>query len=218
MSKYILYTLIALLLPLPVSFFIVAFIYRKRVVRTLRKVLTVLLLSLVLITATVFSYLLPYAKAKEEAISALKTDEILSYEETDHYYAFRNKRSDTVLVFYPGARIDEKAYSVLAKTIGEANIDVYVIKAPFHLPLFCINAPDRIISENDYKHIYISGHSLGGAIASIYAAENSDKLDGIIMLASYPSKAISDDIGYLSIYGDKDGLLQKDAYEKRKEN
>ena len=218
MSKYTLYTLIALLIPFPVSFFLSALIYRKRTIRVLWKALTAVLLSFVFISAISLCYLLPYAKAEEEAINALKSEDGLNYEKTDNYYAFTNKETDSALIFFPGARVDEKAYSVLAKKISESNIDVYVIKAPFHLALFCIDAPDKIISETDYEYIYISGHSLGGAIASIYTAKNSDKIDGVIMLGSYPSETINYKISLLSIYGDKDGLLQKDAYEKKKEN
>ena len=153
---------------------------------------------------------------EDKALEALKSEGTIEYADSDTYYSFRNKESDTALIIYPGARVDEKAYSILAKTISGSGIDVYVIKAPFHLALLNINAPNKIINNNDYKHIYISGHSLGGAVASIYASGKEGKIEGIIMLAAYPSKDLNDDIKLISIYGDKDGLLDRKTYEEKK--
>ena len=53
---------------------------------------------------------------------------------------------------------------------------------------------EQVISamqEYNYDHWYISGHSLGGAIASSYSYKNSDKLDGIIFLEAYSMKDLS---------------------------
>lgn len=214
MSKYTLFTLIGLTVPLLIGFLLTKFVYRKKSASKAKKTFIFTLLSLLLVSAVSLIYLLPRYEAKEEAISGLKSEGTLKYEETDNYYAFKNEKSDSALIFYSGAKIDERAYGILAKKIGESGIDVYVIKAMFHLPLFNISAPDQIIADNSYEHIYISGHSLGGAVASIYASKN--KVDGVIMLASYPSKNLNDDVSLLSIYGDKDSLLQRDTYEKEK--
>ena len=212
------YTIIALTVPLLLSYYLATIICKKKRIKGFRKFSVFALLSLISVTLVTLAYLLPYAKAEDEALEALKSEGTLEYTESDTYYAFRNKGSDCALIVYPGARIDEKAYSVLAKSIAQSGIDVYVIKAPFHIALFCIKAPDKIISENDYKQVYISGHSLGGAVASIYASGKEDKIEGIIMLASYPSKDLNGNIRFLSIYDDKDGLLDKKAYEEKKES
>jgi len=67
------------------------------------------------------------------------------------------------------------------------------------------------------EHWYLGGHSLGGVAASSYAAKNEDKLDGLIFLASYPSNKLNT-IRVLSIYGTNDGVLNKEAYEKARDN
>ena len=216
MSKYFLYTIIALAVPLLVSLFLTKIICRKKQITGFKKVSVFVLLSLILTALVCLAYLLPYARAEDKALEALKSEGTIEYTDSDTYYSFRNIQSNTALIIYPGARIDEKAYSILAKTISGSGIDVYVIKAPFHLALLNINAPDKIIDGNNYKHIYISGHSLGGAVASIYASGKEDKIEGIIMLAAYPSKDLNDDIKMLSIYGDKDGLLDRKTYEEKK--
>ena len=59
----------------------------------------------------------------------------------------------------------------------------------------------------DYPHWYIGGHSLGGAMAAVYAAERGDSLAGLIMFAAYPTKPLNNKLLTMSIYGTEDGLL-----------
>ena len=62
---------------------------------------------------------------------------------------------------------------------------------------------------------YISGHSLGGVMASSYAVTHKDEINGLILLASYPV----DDLGnmpVLSIYGSNDKTLNKETYDESK--
>ena len=60
------------------------------------------------------------------------------------------------------------------------------------------------------------GHSLGGSMASMYASKHSDKVKGVILLASYSTKTLN--MNVLSIYGSNDGCLDLKAYEKNKKN
>lgn len=57
---------------------------------------------------------------------------------------------------------------------------------PFNMAIFDADRADEIIDQiPDIKNWYILGHSMGGAMASNYAAKNQDKVDGLILLASY---------------------------------
>ena len=58
---------------------------------------------------------------------------------------------------------------------------------------------------------YIGGHSLGGYAASGYGADND--FEGVLLLASYPSKDLSD-MKVLSIYGSEDEVLNMETYEE----
>ena len=72
---------------------------------------------------------------------------------------------------------------------------------PFNMAIFNANAADKIINENiDIKHWYIAGHSMGGAMASSYAAKNQDKVEGLILLGSYIYGDYPEDKA-LTIYG-----------------
>ncbi|MCD8075289.1 MAG: hypothetical protein LUF27_09725 [Lachnospiraceae bacterium] len=80
------------------------------------------------------------------------------------------------------------------------------------MAIFGINRADDVMKEYDYEHWYISGHSLGGAMAASYAAENTDKLDGVILPAAYATKDLGD-LAVLSIYGSNDGVLSVEKVE-----
>ena len=69
------------------------------------------------------------------------------------------------------------------------------------------------MEKYDYEHWYIGGHSLGGAMAADYAAGHSSAFDGLVLLASYSAKDLSDasfPVLSLSIYGSEDGVLNMD--------
>ena len=38
----------------------------------------------------------------------------------------------------------------------------------------------------DIRHWYLAGHSMGGAMASQFASEHPDKVEGLILLGTYP--------------------------------
>ena len=62
----------------------------------------------------------------------------------------------------------------------------------------------------DYDSWYIGGHSLGGAMAASYAAKKGTPLNGVILLAAYPIKALDSGLLLISIYGSEDGILNMD--------
>ena len=56
-------------------------------------------------------------------------------------------------------------------------------------------------------------------MAANYASKNSEKIEGLILLAAYSTVDISsDNIRVLSIYGSKDEVLNKESYRKNKSN
>ena len=52
-------------------------------------------------------------------------------------------------------------------------------------------------------------------MAANYAAEHSENFDGLILLAAYSTKDISQTtLRVLSVYGSEDGVLNRESYEK----
>ena len=54
---------------------------------------------------------------------------------------------------------------------------------------------------------------MGGAMAAGYAADHEAELEGLILLAAYPTKELLE-FPVLSIYGSEDGVLNLEKYEK----
>lgn len=132
----------------------------------------------------------------------------------------KNSTSTTGLLFYPGAKVDYQAYYSLLEKVSEANITCFLIHMPGDYAIFDMEAATRYIKNHpEIEHWYICGHSLGGAMASVYAGNSPDKLEGLILLAAYSTKDLTTtDLKVLSIYGSQDGVLNMKNYEKNKKN
>jgi dienelactone hydrolase len=89
---------------------------------------------------------------------------------------------------------------------------------PFNLAVFDVNGADRAMKEvPNIKNWYIGGHSLGGAMASSYAAKNNQKLNGVILLGAYPASDLSKtNLHLLCMYGTKDGVMNRQKFADSK--
>lgn len=136
-------------------------------------------------------------------------------------YSITKAGNAQALVFYAGAKVDELAYSPLMAQLADGGIDCYLVKIPFHMAMFAADAPGEFIesfSSMHYSMIMVGGHSMGGIVASQYAAKHPDAVDGIVLLASYSTAEIPQTIALCSIYGSKDGCLDLKQYESHKVN
>ena len=102
------------------------------------------------------------------------------------------------------------------KKLAANGVDCFVLKLPFRMAIFDVNASDKIINDYNYKNIIVSGHSMGGVAFGYHLLDLGD--DGVVLLAAYPNSKISDSTPLLSIYGSEDKVLQKDAYNNAKSN
>jgi len=112
------------------------------------------------------------------------------------------------LVFYPGARVEARAYADILKPAVDAGVLVVILKTPLNLSLLDGNqARGAIAKHPDISTWTVGGHSLGGVSASSFALGNQD-VDGLLLYASYPLDSMRDRSGLevLSISGSEDGL------------
>jgi hypothetical protein len=115
------------------------------------------------------------------------------------------------MIFYPGARVATNAYAPLMQEFAENGIDCFLIDMPFHMAFIGKHFAGNVQEDYDYDTWYFGGHSLGGAMIADYAASHMEDVDGLLLLAAYPTKDISDaDISVLTIYGSEDGILNMD--------
>ena len=188
-----------------------------------RKKIIIILASLTLVLATLVAcgiYLSTSYKADEEAIRAFSPTGEYTESETDFGIVFMPDIADTAVIFYPGGKVDHRAYIPLMRAIASQGIGAVLVEMPFNLAVFDVNAAHGI--RADYPDIcswYLAGHSLGGSMAATYLADNASEYEGIILLASYSTADLSDlGVSVLSVYGNLDGVLNLKKYAKYKSN
>lgn len=146
---------------------------------------------------------------EEQALDALESDELVSASKGE-IIVFKPTDIDpeTGLIFYPGGRVDYRSYAPALREIAADGYLVVLVPAPLNLMVFAPDKADDVISQ--YPHIAhwaVGGHSLGGAMAAQYAGGHVDKVEGLVLWASYP--ASNNDLSesglkVLSIYGTLD--------------
>lgn len=183
----------------------------------MKKKIIILIVSVLCIGCLGFMiYVNDYYHANSEAITAMKVqDDIEVIDEKDHMI-FKPQNIKAGFIFYPGGKVETKAYAPLMKKCAENDILCILVKMPFQLAVFNIEAAFDL--QKKYSHIdrwYLGGHSLGGAMAASYIADHSHEFNGLILLASYSTADLSDsNLKVLSIYGSEDRVLNKDKYEE----
>jgi predicted esterase len=96
-------------------------------------------------------------------------------------------------------------YSPLLVKLVKKGITCVLVKMPFNLAVFNVNAADKILNYlPEISNWYIGGHSLGGAMESSYVSKN-ENMKGLILLAAYPVSDTSKPV--LVVYGSNDGVL-----------
>lgn len=190
--------------------------HKNKSKRFWKYIVLVPLVLVVVITVAFFLYTSNYYHATEEAKEAMKSGMGIEVDDTDYGYFLDGPGEEDCMIFYPGAKVEASAYVCLLRKIAEQGMDVCLVEMPFNLAIFGQNKADEIIDSYNYDNWYIGGHSMGGAMAAIYASENDEKLKGLVLLAAYPTKKIDDNLTEISIYGSEDLVLNKEKVEEGK--
>jgi pimeloyl-ACP methyl ester carboxylesterase len=117
--------------------------------------------------------------------------------------------SGSALIFYPGAKVEYTAYLPILEKLRQNGIASVLMKMPFNMAIFSVNAADKAFDElSGIDHWFIGGHSMGGAMASSYAAGHQEKVKGLVLLGAY----IYGDVApkdALTVYGTLNADLEK---------
>jgi hypothetical protein len=181
-------------------------------------IIIVLILSLV--GGTVY-YINDYYHAEETAVSLIATPkENVVVTEENGVFTFKPQNATDGFIFYPGGKVEHNAYQPLMAALARRGILCVLVKMPFNLAVFDINAADGIHAQYpEIENWYIGGHSLGGSMAASYLANHANEYDGLILLGSYSTADLSDtELNILSIYGSEDLVLNREKYSKNKSN
>ena len=161
-------------------------------------------------TASVAAYAGNYYHADPSALTALVSDETVHVTETDYGWFFDGPSEGDAMVFYPGAKIETISYAPLLHLLAGQGMDVCLVEMPLRLAFLGMGKAGPVMDQYEYNHWYVGGHSLGGAMAAVYAAEHGEQLTGLILLAAYPTKELDDALLEISIYGSEDLVLNPD--------
>ena len=118
------------------------------------------------------------------------------------------------LVFYPGGKVQAEAYLPLLRRIARDGVDCYLVKMPLNLAVFGVNRVEGVMEDYPHARWVLAGHSLGGAMAALWAAEHPGVLHGLALLAAYPIKPLPENLKVLLLYGSADGVLNRANLEK----
>ncbi|WP_267641118.1 alpha/beta hydrolase [Haloarchaeobius amylolyticus] len=185
-------------------------------------VAVVVLLALAATGAYVYFDVL--ASDATEPMSAVEADHEVAVEQAHGGYVIRDPDAEakTVgLVYYPGGRVAPGAYvEALAPLVAEHDVTVYVPKMPLNLAVLDQGKATAVIrSDESVETWYVGGHSLGGAMACRYAANNAQHVEGLLLAASYCDVSIADsDLAVLAVTGTEDGVLNRDRFASSRAN
>jgi predicted esterase len=185
----------------------------------LKRILIALLLVLLMAIIGFVIWGSTPASPDATAIQALKSEERVTISEGKYWLQFTpaNRTPNTGLIFYPGGRVDYRAYSPLMREIANGGYSVFLVKMPLNLAVFGVNRADALIETYpDITNWYIGGHSLGGAMAASYVYNNPVGMQGLVLWAAYPAE--SNDLSgsgfpVLSIIANRDGLATLENYK-----
>lgn len=173
---------------------------QKSVHKKLIRVLVIVLLLLVILTGVFFWYVSDYYRAEDVALEVLaQNDGIVTQDNLT--ILSPSYQSDTAIIFYPGAKVEAEAYLPLLDQIRQTGITCILVDMPFHMAIFDSDAAEDVMTQfPEIEHWYLAGHSMGGAMASKFAAEHPDEVDGLILMGAYIYGDYPDE-DTLTIYG-----------------
>lgn len=174
--------------------------------------LGILLLSVIVMMAGFMVYVNDYYQSGEIAQEILASGSLVTYQNSDVYLPAPTSialQPESLIVFYPGGKVESIAYLPLAKMLQEKGVGVIVCKMPFNLAVFDPSRAQSYLDEFDAKtRIYLMGHSLGGAMASSFASDHQENIAGLILLGSYLYGDYPADL-QLTVYGSNDLILDR---------
>ena len=185
------------------------------------KALVVILLVVGILFGGFGVYVNDYYRAQTEAIAVFSSGSLIEEKEIDDgVIAFLPPDPVAGFIFYPGGKVEYTAYKTLMLACAQKGILCVLVEMPFNLAVLDVNRADGI---TDYfpqiKKWAIGGHSLGGSMAASYIEAHTDGFDALVLLGSYSTADLSSrNIDALSIYGSKDGIMNREKYAEYKPN
>ena len=159
-----------------------------------------ILLILAILAGAFLWYVSDYYRAEDVALEVLAQDNGISQRDNLTILS-PTAPTDTAIIFYPGAKVEAEAYLPLLDQIRQTGVTCILVHMPFNMAIFDANAAEEVIAQfPEFQHWYVAGHSMGGAMASKFASDHPDQVDGLILMGAYIYGDYPDEKA-LTIYG-----------------
>ncbi len=185
----------------------------------MRKIITKILLFFMILLITLLAGFVGWASFPlgpgPDAQIALQSDSNVTIEKINDWTVFRptDLEPDTGFIFYPGGRVDFRSYAPVLNSLAHKGFLVVLVPMPLSMAVFSPNKAEAVLPAfPEIRHWAIGGHSLGGAMAAQFSYNHPNLIQGLVLWASYPAgnNNLTDrDLSVLSIYGDRDGQVEK---------
>lgn len=196
--------------------------------RTNKKVILLIVAGLFLaLFLGSFYYVNDYYHSDESNQAYLQSSDTVAVSKIEDGLFFDGAGTEKAMVFYPGAKVEYTAYAPILHGLAEKGIDCFLMKMPANLAILGQDLAEDVMDDYHYTDWYLAGHSLGGAMAASYVADNREDFAGLVLLAAYPTKSLTDfkdmdadeialvreDFRVVSIYGSEDKVLNRENFE-----
>jgi hypothetical protein len=184
----------------------------------------ILLISLLLLTiffSVIFVYLNDAYPANTQALAAMRSDTSVEFEtSSESWLVFRpvSTIAERGIIFYPGGKVQAKAYASLAHQLAAAGYLTVIVPMPFNLAVF--NPKAGIAVPRAFPKIpkwTVAGHSLGGVMVAQLIGENPS-IDSLVLIASYlnPPQDFRNtpNLSVLLLTASNDLVLAKENFDK----
>jgi pimeloyl-ACP methyl ester carboxylesterase len=177
----------------------------------------IVLVLVVALGALSYWYGQPANPVMPEALTAMNSDQTVTVIEGPWItFAPTGKEPTKGLIFYPGGRVDPRAYAPYARDLAAQGYRVVIVPMPMNLAIYDLlpgslgeRATEVIAAYPSTTAWAIAGHSLGGVAAGNYAEKYPNAIDAVAFWAAYPIADLSQStIPMLSIWGEHDNLVK----------
>ena len=143
------------------------------------------LLILAILAGVFFWYVSDYYRAEDVALEVLAQDSGITVQDNLTILS-PTSPADIAIIFYPGAKVEAEAYLPLLDQIRQTGVTCILVRMPFHMAIFDADAAEKVMEQfPDIQHWYVAGHSMGGAMASKFASDHPDEVEGLILMGAY---------------------------------
>lgn len=145
----------------------------------------IVFLILTILAGAFFWYVSDYYRAEAVALAVMGQDSGISQQDGLTILS-PSYPTDTAIIFCPGAKVEAEAYLPLLDQIRQTGVACMLVHMPFRMAIFDADAAEEVIARfPEIQHWYIAGHSMGGAMASKFASDHPDLVDGLILMGAY---------------------------------